>query len=1038
MRKLLNWRSGALLGWILITVLIMVSMPDMDLLVREKGQAEVPASTQSEMAKKMVSEMNEGGENYDIIAVFNSDSSAALSPAQKEQIASTIKNLQNKKAELDIKELITHLDNEQTEKQLSSEDGTTILTRISISKEAGTISQVAEKIEQTISLEGIKTYLTGTDLVIEDFVQSTQKGIQKTEVIAIVFILVVLVIVFRSPVVPLISLGTVGVSYLVSMGVIAQLVDHFDYPFSNFTQVFLVVILFGIGTDYNILLYTRFKEELSRTDNTLSALKETFRTAGKTVLYSGVAVLIGFFALYFAEFKIYRSSSAVAIGVAILLLVLNTMNPFFMALLGKKMFWPSKKFEGHGDSRLWGLMSKHAVLRPILFLVVSLALCVPFVIQYTGTLSYNDLLEIDDSYKSKQGINLIENHFPAGFSSPASIIIQTDREMNNPEDLQAVDELAETATKVKGIASVYTVTRPEGEKLNALYINDQTHKVYSGLQEATDGIGKINNGITDAESEFSSNEDATNGLQKLVEGTNTAQSGAVALGDAVDQLNIGIKNGEMGAAELEQGLNSVNGKLGELNNVTNQLYTGYTQLEVGLRSFSDSFSKIAQAIEGARTGYEQIETAMNSFVQTHPEMATDKNVQTTLGIATAGKKQLAELSIQLNQLVPQYTTSLDSFKQANDGLQQVNGGMTQLQQGIVSLQTGASNLETGLQKASNGSGQIAGKSKELAAGFGQIQEGQKTLLAGLSELEGKMDTLKSGLQESSDGLKKISDGLNEAQDYLADLSKSNAASTFYIPQDVLESEDFQKSVDMYMSDDLKTVQMMVILDVNPYSKEAMEIVQELNNQVKASLQGSTLNGAQIAIGGKSSQNSDLQDIAGQDFTRTIILMLTGIGIVLMVITRSFWQPVFILASLLLSYGAALGISELVGTRILSVDNLGWNVPFFGFIMIVALGVDYSIFLMSRYREIKLDPVSSMVEAARNIGSVVISAAIILGGTFAALIPSGVLTLIEVAFVVIIGLVLLSFLLLPIFIPALVSIMEKLTGKNANKTSSSVE
>ena len=110
---------------------------------------------------------------------------------------------------------------------------------------------------------------------------------KKTEVISIIFILVVLIIVFRSPVVPIISPLTVGVSYLVSMGVIAHLVDQFNFPFSNFTQVFVVVVLFGVGTDYNILLFTRFKEELSKQENSFLATKETFKSAGKPFYIAG-------------------------------------------------------------------------------------------------------------------------------------------------------------------------------------------------------------------------------------------------------------------------------------------------------------------------------------------------------------------------------------------------------------------------------------------------------------------------------------------------------------------------------------------------------------------------------------------------------------------------------------------------------------------------------------------------------------------------------------------------------------------------------
>ncbi|MDF2924592.1 MAG: Transporter, rane protein [Paenibacillaceae bacterium] len=1030
MKKTLNWRTLSLLAWIVITAVSLVSMPDMDQLVREKGQASIPATAQSEIARTMLGRMEEtGSEKYDIIAVFHNESGTALSDNQKDKIKAAIEHLKREQSQLGILDIFSHLDSVQAANQLVSEDGSTILTRIAVSKDSGSISQVSARLNDAVRIDGVQSYLTGTDLVIEDFVHTTQEGIKKTEVIAVIFILVVLVIVFRSPVVPLISLATVGVSYLVSMGIVANLVDRLNYPFSNFTQVFLVVILFGIGTDYNILLYTRFKEELSAADDVLSAVRKTYRSAGKTVLYSGLAVFIGFIALILAEFKIYRSGSAVAVGVAVLIVVLNTLNPFFMAVLGRKMFWPVKQFEGHGDSCLWGFLSGRAVARPVIMLVLTLAVCLPFVYKYSGTLSYNDLLEIDDAYESKQGITIIGEHFPAGFSSPATLVIQTDRALDNSHDLQALDELADKVAKVQGISAVYTATRPEGKKLDALYMNDQTGQLHTGLKDAADGIGKIHNGLASAETRLAGQSQGMEDVQKLIDGTSEAQQGAVALGAAVNQLTAGINSGQAGAKELQDGLGALKEKLSGLSLAAAQLHTGYSRLEGGLSAFADSFVKLSQAIQAAENGYGQIEASMKAFLQDHPEMATDRNVQATLGVASSAKQQLSELSVQLDQLVSAYNASMNSFKQANAALEQVNEGIGQLEAGVGQLHTGSVQLHTGLGSAAGGSAQIAGRSNELASGIGQINDGQKQMLAGLNDLSANMNELKTGLAESSGGLQKVSSGLDEARDYLAGLSQSEASQKFYIPEGVLKGGDFQQALDMYLSTDRQTAQMMIILDVNPYSAEAMDIIRNLNGQVQAAVQGTPLMDAQIAIGGKSSQNADLQDIASNDFTRTAVIMLTGIGIVLVIITRSFWQPVFIIASLILAYYTSLGISDLLGTRVLDVDQLGWNVPFFGFIMIVTLGVDYSIFLMTRYRELDHSSVQSIVTACRNLGGVVISAAVILGGTFAALMPSGVLTLIEVAIVVIFGLLILSFLMLPVFIPSLMSITERLNGEH---------
>ncbi|PEI74261.1 hypothetical protein CN572_28760 [Bacillus wiedmannii] len=1027
MSKLKNWRSVSFLLWIFITITMIVTMPNMDKLVKEKGHITIPNTAQSSIADKMIKEMDKDGtEKYDVIAVFNSGSKTALTTEKKEEITNIINALQNEKEQLGIKEVVSHLDNKELEKQLVSKDNTTILTQISIDKKHGEISKVANNLHKKVQTKGVKTYLTGSDLIAGDFLKSSQEGVKTTEVISIIFILIVLIIVFRSPVVPIIALLTVGVSYLVSMGIIAHLVDQFNFPFSNFTQVFVVVVLFGVGTDYNILLFTRFKEELSKQETAFLATKETFKSAGKTVLYSGIAVLIGFASLALASFKLYQSTSAVAIGVLVLLLVLTTLNPFFMVLLGKGMFYPVKTFKGHEDSRLWGFFAKNSVARPFVALIIVCVISIPFVLKYSSTLNYNDLFEVDNKYESKMGINVIEDHFPPGFSSPSTLVIQSNKKLDEGTSLQTLDELTDKISKVKGVSEVYAPTRPTGDKIKELYINKQAGELNTGLGDANGGIKEINDGLTDAKNKMDGNEsDGLANVQKLIDGTNEAKNGVSALGTALNQLSNGINDGAQGAQQIESGLTSVNENINVLSNATSQLHAGYAQLEKGLSSYDQYFGSISQAIDGVKKGYEQIEMLMTNFIQTKPELANDPNILQTIGIAKEAQKQLGVLSNELNQLATQHKAAMGSFKEANQSLLKVDNGLKEMRNGVTKLQKGAADLKNGLNEGASGSKQIANKSSELQTGLTKINDGQGQLLTGLKDLQEKMGQLQSGLSKSTEGLGKVSNGLNDAQKYLGELNESKSSEKFYIPKEVLEGEDFQKALNTYMSHDRKTAKMTIILDVNPYSKEAMPIIQEINKTIDGTLKGTELNNVKTAIGGTTARNVDLKEVTGQDFLRTATIMLIGIAIVLIVITRSLLNTIFIIGSLILAYFASLGISEQISTHVLHVDALSWNVPFFSFIMIVALGVDYSIFVMMRYNELEGDPATKIVNASRHIGGVVLSAALILVGTFAALIPSGVLTLIQVASVVGVALLLLAIIVMPILLPALIGLTSKM-------------
>ncbi|MED0935758.1 MMPL family transporter [Bacillus mobilis] len=1032
MSKLKNWRSLSFLLWIVITITMIVTMPNMDKLVKEKGHITIPNTEQSSIADKMIREMDKDGtEKYDVIAVFNSGSKAALTTEQKDEIIKTINALQNEKEQLGIKEVVSHLDNKDLEKQLVSKDNTTILTQISIDKKHGEISKVTNNLHKKVQTKGVKTYLTGSDLIAGDFLKSSQEGVKTTEVISIIFILIVLIIVFRSPVVPIISLLTVGVSYLVSMGIVAHLVDQFNFPFSNFTQVFVVVVLFGVGTDYNILLFTRFKEELSKQETAFLATKETFKSAGKTVLYSGIAVLIGFASLALASFKLYQSTSAVAIGVLVLLLVLTTLNPFFMVLLGKGMFYPVKTFKGHEDSRLWGFFAKNSVARPFVALIIVCVISIPFVLKYSSTLNYNDLFEVDNKYESKMGINVIEDHFPPGFSSPSTLVIQSDNKLDEASSLQTLDELTDKILKVKGVSEVYSPTRPTGERIKELYINKQAGELNTGLGDANGGIKEINDGLTTAKDKMGSKDsNSLANVQKLIDGTNEAKNGVTALGTALHQLSSGINDGAQGAQQIESGLTSVNENINVLSNATSQLHAGYSQLEKGLSSYDQYFGSISQAIDGAKKGYEQIEMLMTNFIQTKPELANDPSILQTIGIAKEAQKQLGVLSNELNQLATQHKAAMGSFKEANQSLLKVDNGLKEMNNGVTKLQKGAADLKNGLDEGASGSKQIANKSSELQTGLTKINDGQGQLLTGLKDLQEQMGQLQSGLSKSTEGLEKVSNGLGDAQKYLGELNESKSSEKFYIPKEVLEGEDFQKALNTYMSHDRKTAKMTIILDVNPYSKEAMPIIEDINKTIDGTLNGTELKSAKKAIGGTTARNVDLKEVTGQDFLRTATIMLIGIAIVLLVITRSFLNTIFIIGSLILAYFASLGISEQISAHLLNVESLSWNVPFFSFIMIVALGVDYSIFVMMRYNELEGDPATKIVNASRHIGGVVLSAALILGGTFAALIPSGVLTLIQVASVVGVALLLLAIIVMPILLPALIGLTSKL--KNYTK------
>lgn len=326
-----------------------------------------------------------------------------------------------------------------------------------------------------------------------------------------------------------------------------------------------------------------------------------------------------------------------------------------------------------------------------------------------------------------------------------------------------------------------------------------------------------------------------------------------------------------------------------------------------------------------------------------------------------------------------------------------------LQQSATKQQTLMSGLQSQLQGIASNTQGIGDNAKALAA---QLKETQ------------------AKLKKAGVGLDKIEKGMGSANSYLSSLSNSQASDSFNIPESVLKSDTFKRSVNTYLSADKKTAKITVVLDKDPNSESAMNQVDNLQTKVYNNISGTSLDHSVVAIGGQTATTSDTHHIASSDFLRTAVIMVIGIMIALMVITRSILQPFYILGTLIIAYISSLSITKLISSAVLGEKFLTWNTPFFTFVMLIALGVDYSIFLMMKYREfgsVYDTPEKQIQHACAVIGTVVISAAIILGGTFAALMPSGVLTLIQVAIGVIVGLIILVFI-----IPMLVSALIKLT------------
>jgi putative drug exporter of the RND superfamily len=1015
-----------IVAWLVVVIGLFLIAPNMADLVREKGQISVPEGYSSNLAGQIMEEVQQqegGGDETQVALVFHNEKK--LTPDEIKEAEKAIRALEEKKSELGVTGILTHFNEETLKSQLVSEDGKSILASITFSWNDREPSELSDDMYKAIEHIKVEHYYTSEWLIGEDLIKSSQEGLKKTEGITVIFILVVLLLVFRSIISPIIPLLTVGFTYLASQSIVSFLVDVFDFPISTYTQIFLVAVLFGIGTDYCILLLSRFKEELSKKESVTDAIIETYRNAGRTVFFSGVAVMIGFAAIGFSQFILYQSAAAVAVGVAILLIALFTIVPFFMAVLGHKIFWPSKGKLEHGDSKLWAFAGRFSLSRPLVSLAIVAAICVPFLVTYDGELSYDSLEEISGEVNSISAFNAIAGSFGPGESMPTQVVIKNDEEMDSVDYIGLAEKISQELEKIDLVGTVRSVTRPTGESIEDFFVSKQAETLEEGLGEGKDGLTQISEGLQEASSELSKSEpelmSATDGIGELITGTNQIKTGLSDIHVNLAKIEDGIRQGSMGSSEIKAGLKQTKAGAEELLASYKELLNGYKNIQGNLFTLTTKYQEVGEGLTGISNALGKIEENNFTNLESNYEgLASDMNYLVIKGTVQEVQKQLPVLSQGLTDLNGGLVQISGGMASANEGFEQALGGQQQLTEGLEQLIHGIESQQAGLEQLANGQGQIVTNLPKLTNGLAGISDGQKQLLDGFGSLGGQLSQLTEGLDQSADGLIQVSTGLASAQEYLAGLSSTDEMNGFYLPAEVLESEEFEQALDVYMSKDRKIMTMDIIFTESPYSNESMYQVEEIKEAVKRATKNTKLENAVVAVGGITSTNADLDTVSGKDYSRTVILMLIGISIILIFLFRSIIMPIYIIGSLILTYFTTMAINEVIFVTILGYSGISWAVPFFGFVILVALGVDYSIFLMDRFNEYKdLSVGDAMLMAMKKMGTVIISAVIILGGTFAAMMPSGMLSLLQIASIVLIGLLLYAFVILPLFIPVMV-------------------
>jgi len=276
--------------------------------------------------------------------------------------------------------------------------------------------------------DGLSAYLTGPAGLLADLIAAFE-GIDSTLLLVTgAVVIVILLLVYRSPVLWIFPLLSVGFGYALAGGLVYLLANKDVLTLNGQSQGILTVLVFGAGTDYALLIIARFREELRRYEDKYDAMRAALRGAGPAILASGVTVILGLLCLLFSDLSSNKSLGPVAaLGIAATMAAMLTLLPALLALAGRRAFWPfvprygSEATEAQG---FWGRVARfvgrhaRAVAVVVVLVLVGLSLGI-------GQLRVSGISQSESfttTQESVTGQQALERHFPAGVGSPAVII----------------------------------------------------------------------------------------------------------------------------------------------------------------------------------------------------------------------------------------------------------------------------------------------------------------------------------------------------------------------------------------------------------------------------------------------------------------------------------------------------------------------------------------------------------------------------------------------------------------------------------------
>ncbi len=279
------------------------------------------------------------------------------------------------------------------------------------------------------------------------------------------------------------------------------------------------------------------------------------------------------------------------------------------------------------------------------------------------------------------------------------------------------------------------------------------------------------------------------------------------------------------------------------------------------------------------------------------------------------------------------------------------------------------------------------------------------------------------LLENKDGLRLTAQELDAIEQLNVNLLGVEGVAATSLPERAVLETGEMHGATLY-SEDGKALKFDLILAENPYTIASLDTLNRLNEAREELLSNSSLGGYELYFAGETAKQADVRQLNDKDTTVVVITVTLIIFVMLIFHSRSLVAPIYMMATILISYFSALGLSWFFFENFLGFEGMSYRIPLYAFVFLVALGVDYNIMLISRIREETRS--FGIKEAVKRgvalTGGVISSAGLILAATFGVLMTQPILELFMFGFIVSLGILMDAFIVRGVLVPSIVTLL----------------